>query len=254
VQITTSDGIQIHVHEKPGSGPPTMLLHGWAVPGAVWRTIVDRWPADAGPLYVLDQRGTGWSSKPESGYTLDNYAADVAAVIDQLGLKELKLVGHSMGGTIALLVALLRPGALRKVCLVNPVPPSGVPLDEQQVAYFRSLGGHRPGAEQVISMTTVRPVDRAVLDELLRDAASVSSACFHGAFDAWRGASVVDRVKELRVPVDVISGVDARILPPAFLQATVVDVVPGARWVGIPGGHYPQLESPDELLAALLEG
>lgn len=254
MQITTSDGIQIHVNEKPGSGPPTMLLHGWAVPGAVWRNIVDRWPADAGPLYVLDQRGTGWSSKPESGYTLDDYAADVAAVIDQLGLKELKLVGHSMGGTIALLVALLRPGALRKVCLVNPVPPSGVPLDEQQVAYFRSLGGHRQGAEQVISMTTVRPVDRAVLDELLRDAASVSSACFHGAFDAWRGASVVDRVKELRVPVDVISGVDERILPPAFLQATVVDVVPGARWVGIPGGHYPQLESPDELLAALREG
>lgn len=254
MNIKTSDGNHVHVQEKPGHGPPTLLIHGWAVPGAVWRPIVERWPADAGPLFVIDQRGTGWSSKPDSGYTLENYASDVVAVIDHLGLQNLKLVGHSMGGTIAMLAALQRPASLRKLSLVVPVPPSGVPLNDEQVAYFRSLGGTREGAEQVITMTTVKPVDRHQLDELLRDAASVTSACFLGAFDAWRNASIVDRAAQIAVPTDVIGGLDERILPVDFLKAKVVDVIPGARWVGVPGGHYPQLEAPEDLLKALLDG
>jgi pimeloyl-ACP methyl ester carboxylesterase len=63
-----------HLHLRTaGEGNRTfLLLHGWAVSGHIWDTLVDHWPAGAGPLLIPDLRGTGWSSKLREGYSLDD--------------------------------------------------------------------------------------------------------------------------------------------------------------------------------------
>ena len=113
MRVELESGIQLHVHTAGEGEPTTLLIHGWAVSGRVWRPILDRWPAGAGKVLAPDLRGTGWSSKPREGYGIDDYAGDIVRLIDTLGLRDLALVGHSMGGTIAQRVALALPRRAR---------------------------------------------------------------------------------------------------------------------------------------------
>lgn len=254
MNIELPTGVRLNVHERGQGAPTYLLIHGWTVSGLVWEPILDRWPAGAGRVLAPDLRGTGFSSKPREGYTLDDYAGDVVALIDALALTDLVLVGHSMGGTIVQRVALERPDALRSLVLVSPVPASGVPLPDDQIAYFRSLGGHREGAEQVLSMVMARRPDEAVLERMVRDAATVCMEAFLGGFDAWRTASFGDRVGDIRAPTLVLGGADEQPLTPAFIEAEVANKIPGARMVLMDGtGHYPQAEATEVLLRHLLD-
>jgi pimeloyl-ACP methyl ester carboxylesterase len=258
MNLELSTGVRLHVRDRgPGTvagAPSYLFIHGWAVSGAIWDPILERWPDTAGRVLAPDQRGTGFSDKPPAGgYTLDAYVGDMVALIDQLELSDVVLVGHSMGGTIAQKVALERPSALRGLVLVSPVPASGVPLDDGQIAYFRSLGGTREGAEQVLRMVMAKPPDEPLFERMVRDVATVCLAAFLDGFDAWRTASFAERLSELTVPTLVLGGSDEQPLTPDFSKAAVADKIAGARFELLQGsGHYPQYEVPDALLAHLL--
>ena len=100
MDITLPNNQHLHVRSK-GEGTPTVLLiHGWAVSGRVWDGVMERWPEGGGRLLVPDLRGTGWSSKPRAGYSLDQHRDDIVELIDQLKLRDLVLV--------ALLVVLVK--------------------------------------------------------------------------------------------------------------------------------------------------
>ncbi len=253
-RIVLPHGITLHTRSKGLDGPTTLLLHGWAVSGAVWEPVLARWPERAGRVFAPDLRGTGWSSKPRDAYALDDYVADVVGLIDTMSLEDLVLVGHSMGGTIAQRVALERAAKLRKLILVSPVPASGVPLPESDVAYFRSLWGHREGAAQLIGMMLARkPLDEQ-LERVVDMMATVVDDAFHGGFDAWRTASFADRIAAIATSTLVLGGEMEQPLTPAVLQAAVVAAIPGACFKAIPGtGHYPQIECPDDFTDMLVE-
>lgn len=254
MDVTIEDGLHLHVHEA-GAGPKiTVVLHGWAVSGASFRPLIDRWPASAGRLLVPDLRGTGWSAKPREGYTLERYARDVLALVDALSLPPFALVGHSMGGLIAQRVALDRPSALRKLVLVSPVPASGVPIGEADVAMYRSLGGHRAGLEQVIGSMMARRPSPEAFERVMADAASVVPEAFLGAFDAYRTASFADELASLRTPTLVMGGELEQPLSPEVLRAAVVGPIAGATLTVLPGvAHYPHVEDPDAFAKLLAE-
>lgn len=252
MRVDLSDGIQINLHTRGRGERVALLVHGWAVSGDIWAPVLERWPEDGPRLLACDLRGTGWSSKPRDGYTLDAYAGDVAGVIDRLDLRDLVLVGHSMGGTIAMRVALARPQALRRLVLISPVPASGVPFRDEDIAFFRSLGGSREGAEQVLGMMMARRPAQEVVDRAVLGMASVVPEAFYGGFDAWRTANFAARVGEISTPTFVFGGAAEQPLNPDLLQAAVVAPIPGARLEVLPGvSHYPQLECTDDLVAHL---
>lgn len=251
-RITLPNGISLHLREGGQGSPTTLLLHGWAVPGDVWDPVLARWPDNAGRVLAPDLRGTGWSSKPREGYALEDDVQDVVALIDALGLKDVVLVGHSKGGVIAQRVALERPDALRALVLVCAVPASGVPLDDGTIGFFRSLCGHRDGANQIVTMVMAKQAPELVAP-LVDKMASVCIESALGGFDAWRTADFADKVGAIRTPTLVIAGGGETVLPPPLLQQTIVDRIPGSRMQVIDGvGHYPQLEAPDELTALLV--
>ncbi len=253
-RINLANGTSLHVREGGEGSPTTLLIHGWAVPGTVWDPVLERWPAGSGRVIAPDLRGTGFSSKPRDGYALEDDVADVLALIDELGLKDFALVGHSKGGTIAQRVALERPALIRKLVLLCPVPASGVPLDDGTIGYFRSLCGPREGLQQLIVMTTAKPPEPALLKTLVESMASVAVESLLGGFDAWRTANFGDRIAEIKAPTVVVGCGGDPVLTPAMLNELVADKIPGAKFQVIPGvGHYPQIESPDELTRVLVE-
>ena len=118
--VRTRDGIRIH-YRRLGRGPGLVLLHGYPQTGHMWRKVM---PALAARFTVLapDLRGYGDSDRPASGYDKRTMAADVADVIEALGLAPVVLVGHDRGARVAHRLALDHPGLLTRLVLLDIAP------------------------------------------------------------------------------------------------------------------------------------
>jgi pimeloyl-ACP methyl ester carboxylesterase len=115
-------GLDFHYAEA-GSGEDVVLcLHGWPQHWYEWRHLMPAL-ADRHRVLALDLRGFGWSQAPPDGYEKENMADDVLAVLAELGLERVKLVGHDWGGWIGFLLALREPQRFERFLALNILPP-----------------------------------------------------------------------------------------------------------------------------------
>ncbi len=118
-EICHANGIDIHYLRTGGDKPSIVLLHGLMLSGACW-TPLARTLEKNYDVIMPDARGHGYSSAPDHGYSYHNLANDVVSFIDKLGLDNPLLLGHSMGGMTATVVAMLQPQLLRGLILADP--------------------------------------------------------------------------------------------------------------------------------------
>ncbi|HTA40284.1 MAG TPA: alpha/beta hydrolase [Candidatus Acidoferrales bacterium] len=111
--------VDLHYRRTGGSKPPLVLLHGLSASGACWSPLA-RALEDRFDVVMPDARGHGLSSAPLHGYRYEDHARDVVALIDDLGLVAPILLGHSMGGMTAAVVASRDTTVLSGVVLVDP--------------------------------------------------------------------------------------------------------------------------------------
>lgn len=121
--ITARDGTRLACLDQ-GAGKPLVLIHGWTLASEIWTLQAD-WLAGHGMRVVAyDRRGHGNSDKPADGYDYDTLATDLAAVLDRLDLRDVTLVGHSMGaGEVARYLARHGSSRIARVMLVAPTTP-----------------------------------------------------------------------------------------------------------------------------------
>ncbi len=116
-------GLDFHVAEAGEGDDVVLCLHGWPQHWYEWRHLM---PALAGAghrVLAMDLRGFGWSDAPPRGYEKENMADDVLAVLDELGLERVKLVGHDWGGWIGFLLALKAPHRFERYLALNILHP-----------------------------------------------------------------------------------------------------------------------------------
>ena len=114
-----ANGIDVHYLRTGGDKPPVILLHGLMLNGACWIPLARALEEDY-DVVMPDARGHGNSGTPDHGYCYDDLAADVVNLIDALGLLTPVLLGHSMGGMTAAVVASRNPKRLRGLVLADP--------------------------------------------------------------------------------------------------------------------------------------
>lgn len=114
-----TNGISLHYTRIGVGGPTLILLHGLSANGSCWAAIA-RTLASENDTIMPDLRGHGKSSAPDHGYSYEDHADDVAGLINSLGIPAPVLIGHSMGGLVAAVVASLYPGLVRAVILADP--------------------------------------------------------------------------------------------------------------------------------------
>ena len=120
----TPNPVRLHVEDSGGSGRPVVLIHGWPL-------SAEGWQAQVGPLrdagyrvIAYDRRGFGRSEKPKSGFDYDTLAADLSGLLAERDLRDVSLVGFSMGGgEVARYVTNHGEGRLRSVVFASAVPP-----------------------------------------------------------------------------------------------------------------------------------
>ena len=123
VGIENQGSIELH-HEDVGAGKPVVLIHGWPLSGRSWENQV---PAlvDAGfRVITYDRRGFGASSQPWNGYDYDTFAADLDALLRYKDLRDVTLVGFSMGGgEVARYISRYGTERIAKAVFASAVPP-----------------------------------------------------------------------------------------------------------------------------------
>lgn len=141
--ITTDQGI-VH-YEVYGRGKPVILLHGWLGSWGLWQATM----AYLGAFYrtyALDFWGFGESGKKRETYAVQDFVSLVNQFMEQLGIVRAPLVGHSMGGTVSLLVAINYPERVSKVVV------AGSPIVGSSLAFPLKLAGYRPIAFLLFNM------------------------------------------------------------------------------------------------------
>jgi pimeloyl-ACP methyl ester carboxylesterase len=127
-EITAHHGLlkdtNLHVDDTGGTGRPVVLIHGWPLSGESWKKQVPAFEAAGYRVITYDRRGFGRSDKPLTGYDYDTFASDLDAVLTELDLRDVTLVGFSMGGgEIARYIGTRGEERLRSVVFASAVPP-----------------------------------------------------------------------------------------------------------------------------------
>jgi pimeloyl-ACP methyl ester carboxylesterase len=127
-EITAHHGLlkdtDLHVDDTGGSGRPVVLIHGWPLSGESWKKQVPAFEAAGYRVITYDRRGFGRSDKPLTGYDYDTFASDLDAVLTELDLRDVTLVGFSMGGgEIARYIGTRGEERLHSVVFASAVPP-----------------------------------------------------------------------------------------------------------------------------------
>lgn len=152
--VCKTNGINLHYTRTGGDKPPLILLHGLMANGLCW-TGLARALEEEYDVIMPDARGHGQSSKPDYGYQYEDHADDVAGLIDALKLSPPLLLGHSMGGMTAAVVASRKPNLLRGLILADPTFLS--PKVQREVRDSDVADRHR----KILSMS---------LDEVVKEA------------------------------------------------------------------------------------
>lgn len=268
--VATDFGQDVQLYfEDHGEGRPILLIHGWPLDGQSWEYNK---PAliDAGfRVITIDRRGFGKSSRPWDGYDYDTFAADVDALLSHLELRDVTLVGFSMGGgEVARYIGKYGTGRIAQAVFAGAVPPylyktgdnPDGGLDDATIAEFQSGVKHDRAAfieGFVDNFFTANGTQLA--SESVRHVAfgSASVASPKGTLDCITAFSKTDFREDLAkidVPTLVIHGDADAIVPFEVSGKRTAEAVAGAKLHVVEGGpHGFNLTHAAEFNEALIE-
>lgn len=238
-------------YERRGTGSPLVLLHGYPLDHHLWDEVAPLL-ADTFELILPDLRGFGESSTVDSFYTMEDIASDIAALLDHLEIQKTAIVGHSMGGYVALAFARLYPERLTGLGLVSTQVLADPP-DRRDGRYKSAAEVADKGIASVVETMTPKFTADPQLQKFARENMERQQpAGYIGALKAM--AERVDStplLATLHVPVVIVHG-DADSLIPIDRAREVQAALPDAHLVEIRGaGHMPMMEDKEKTAEAL---
>jgi non-heme chloroperoxidase len=227
-----------------------LLLHGVTDSRWSFSTVLPHLPAEL-HAFAIDQRGHGDSDRPDL-YAMADFANDAAAFLDAVGIERATVVGHSMGGLVALRFALDHPGRLARLVLAWTSPAAGNPG-------VRALNPVPDEFIRAFQLSTLsRPLEPAFLERVVAESRKLPARVWQGAFTGILAADVARDLHRLpRVPTLIVWGDRDDIFPLAE-QERLRDGIAGAKLVVYEGGgHAFHWEEPERFardLTAFIRG
>jgi pimeloyl-ACP methyl ester carboxylesterase len=252
-QIRLSTGITVEAVEHGNrAGTPLVALHGVS---DSWRSFAPVLPHLPPGLRVIaiSQRGHGDSEKPVDGYAPRDFAADVAALLDALGLPSAFVLGHSMGATHAMRFALDHPARCRGLLLAGAFARF---QDKPDLVAFWRDGVHAltdPVDAQFVRAfqldTVARPIDAAFIDLVVAESLKLPARVWHAAFDGFMDDALTPELPLIDAPTLLLHGArDTFALDRD--QAALLEAITGARLVRYAdAGHALHWEEPARFAA-----
>lgn len=252
------NSIRLFVHEQ-GQGEPTLVfLHFYGGSSRTWQEVINQLQTRYRCI-AYDHRGWGQSDKPATGYGISDLAADATALLAQLDLRSYVLVGHSMGGKVAQLLASQQPSGLKGLVLVAPSPATPTHLPEP--AFQSLLHAYDTPANAYAALTQIlthRPLPAALQQRTLEDMQRQVAASRVGWPTVAMQQDVSADLSRIQVPILLIATEYDQVDTVQRLQTELLPLLPGAQLMVVPNaGHLVMLEAPAEvahLIDAFVQG
>jgi non-heme chloroperoxidase len=261
--VTTDDGTEIF-YKDWGSGQPVVFHHGWPLSSDDWDAQMTFFVLRGYRVVAHDRRGHGRSTQTSDGHDMDTYAADAAAVVRHLDLRDAVHIGHSTGGgEVSRYVARHGEGRVAKAILVGAVPPlmaqsdanpDGVPMEIldgfregtgfNRAQFFRDVaagpfyGYNRPGAA---------PAD-GVIDNWWRQGMMGGVTAHYEGIKAFSETDFTEDLRAIEVPTLVMHGDDDQVVPIDISARRTIELLPRGELKVYPGYPHGMLTTHADVL------
>jgi pimeloyl-ACP methyl ester carboxylesterase len=254
--IVTDRGV-VH-YESQGHGQPVILLHGWLESWVPWMGTMEALSRGY-KTYALDFWGFGESGKQSGSFTVQDYIEMVDQFVERLGIEQTPIIGHSMGGTVSLGVALEHPSRVQKVVVV------GSPIVGDGLAILLRLAAKRFLASLAYKVPGVIPLGVRLSSPFLardwktwykmfeKDLSGTTLESFHHSIASLRHTDLRPRLKEITVPTLGVYGRIDRIVDPGQGEVLAQGVQSAEICYFDHSGHFPMLDEPEQFYRTLRE-
>lgn len=266
-RLTTLDGAEIFYKDwGPKDASPIMFHHGWPLTADDWNNQMLFFLSHGYRVIAHDRRGHGRSDQTCSGNDMDTYAADVAAIVRALDLRNVVHIGHSTGGgEVARYAARAEQGRVAKAVLIGAVAPmmvrsqanpDGIPreifdgfrkaLVANRAQFFRDVpsgpfyGFNRIGAK----------VSQGLIDNWWRQGMSGSIKAHHDCITAFSETDFTDDLKMIAVPILFLHGEDDQLVPIENAAHKAIKLVRNGRLISYPGLSHGLFATHPEIVNA----
>jgi non-heme chloroperoxidase len=240
-------------YEDHGSGPALVLLHGWPVDSRSWEPQIHPLLAAGFRVITYDRRGFGQSSRPTEGYDFDTLAADLDKLLTELDLREVTLIGFSLGtGELARYIGTFGTDRLKGCVFIESLAPSFAKsddnpegVDEAGVAgvqqailddrftWLTGLIGDFLNLDEYLGKRVSEETVRTIWDAGADASPWATWACPPGWLDDFTGD-----IKRIDIPTLILHGTADRILPIGGQGRRLHAALPDAHHVEIEGGPH----------------
>ncbi|MFC6707067.1 alpha/beta fold hydrolase [Flexivirga alba] len=251
--VIAHDGTKLHVEDSGGTGRPVVLIHGWPLSGESWAPQVPALRDARLRVITYDRRGFGRSDKPAAGYDYDYLAADLQAVIEEVDLRDLSLVGFSMGGgEVARYLSRYGADRVRSVVFASAVPPylaktaknPDGPLDKERAGeMLTALQVHRHAffddfTTQLLSANGNLAVGENVQRDTMCQALQSDQSAAEECLKAWATTDFRADLAAVTVPALIIHGDSDALVPFEGSGQRTHDAIEGSQLHVIKGGPH----------------
>ena len=231
-------------------GDVIVFLHYFGGAAASWR-----WTANVlqSEYQCLAFNLLGFGGTPAiHQLSVQHYARAVQAQLEYLQIKSYCLVGHSMGGKIALQMAANQPSGLEQLILIAPSPPSCEPMPKSEKEKLLTNPNSRQTAIHSVQNATVGHISAVQRELAIQTHMSMSNSVRRWWLLQGMNESIADQMGEIQIPVTAILSTDDPVIPYDRIQSELIDLIPQTRFVTTSGvGHLMPFESPNFLATSI---
>jgi 3-oxoadipate enol-lactonase len=237
--------------ERRGKGTPLVLLHGYPLDHHTWGFVASKLE-DTFDVIMPDLRGFGESTTSDTVFTMDDFASDIAGLLDHLGIKKTAITGHSMGGYVALAFTKLYPERVSGLGLVSTQTLADPP-DRKEGRYKSAADVGENGIGSVVDTMSAKFTENKEIQLSSREIMERQKpGAFIGALKAMaERIDTTSLLSSINFPLVVIHG-DKDNLIPIERAREVKSLVPNAHLIELQNvGHLPMMEAAQETAEAL---
>ncbi|HEV7308341.1 alpha/beta hydrolase [Ensifer sp.] len=226
-----------------GEGPVLLLLHGYSDSSRSFSLIA---PHLAGHRLIIPDLAGHGASQAGPGADVADFARDLTCLTNRLALKDIVVIGHSMGAMTAIVLAALRPEAIRALVLLSGSLQPGLGPSNRTARAIRGLKDPLRQDHPFFDTwhACSRPVDAAFLAHMRKEAAEMPTQTWNAILDALAATDLHASARQLRLPVLAIGGSDDTLFDVGH-RRLLADTIGSARCISLDGhGHNPHWENP----------